>query len=325
MSNKFNLEGDLLAITTRANTIETIHYGWICIVSKNKEIAYKKGDINNYVYLRSAAKPIQAIAVLENEIKLNKKELAIICASHSGSRKHRTVLKKLMNNNNINLSHLQCGIHAPFDDTERNYLIKHNLNPDPLHNNCSGKHLGMLATSQKNNWGIKNYLSINHPIQTINLKNIQELSETKKIKIGVDGCGVPTFALPVINIAWLFSNFSQEKNKIYKEIITAMCENPFYAGGKDQIDTLIMEASKGRLLSKVGANGIIIVAWNGNTLVVKIADGNSQVRSFVAINLLVKLKWLKIADIQNPSLNKILEGKITNHSGKNVGEITCNL
>lgn len=321
MSNKSNLKEELLATTIRGNTIETLHNGWVCILNKNKEVAYKKGNITDDTYLRSVAKPIQAIAVLENEISLIRKELAIICASHSGSNKHRTILKKIIKKYDIKLSDLQCGIHMPTDDTERNYLIKHNIKADPLHNNCSGKHVGMLAVCKKNNWGLKNYLSINHPIQKINLKNIQQLSETKKIKIGIDGCSVPTFALPIINIARLFSNFSQENNKIYKEIISSMCENPFYAGGKDQIDTLIMEASGGKLLSKVGGGGLIIVVYNGNILVVKIADGNSQIRSFVTISLLTKLKWLKRNEIQNPALSKIYKGEITNHSGKIVGKI----
>ena len=146
---------ELLSITTRGNSIETLHYGWICVLNKDKKIIFQKGNISDKVFLRSAAKPIQAIPLTECSENLTPKELAIICGSHSGSQEHINVLNNLIKKHKLQASDLQCGIHQPFDETERNRLIKQGKKPIVLHNNCSGKHLGMLLCCKKNNWDLK--------------------------------------------------------------------------------------------------------------------------------------------------------------------------
>ena len=314
MQNQKKIKPELLGLTLREHSIETLHYGWICAINKDKKVIYKRGKLSDYIFLRSSAKPIQAIRIIDNELNFTLKELAITCASHSGSNSHLALLKKSMSKFRIKNQDLRCGIHMPLDDEERNYLIRKNLKPNPLHNNCSGKHIGMLCICKKNDWDLKTYLSPNHLLQKRILKIIKTLSETKNVKIAVDGCGVPTFSLPVINIAKMFSNFTDSKNKQYSNIISAMTKYPLYAGSKNQIDTEIMRAAKGKLIAKVGAEGIIIVAGGGNSLVVKIADGSPRVRSFIVLKLLLKLGWLKKKDI-NGVLKGILSGKIKNHAG----------
>lgn len=307
------LKPELLAITLRGNHIETIHQGWICVLNKDKKIIYKKGNILNNVFLRSLAKPIQAISIIESNLNVLPHELAIISGSHSGSRKHLKLLKKIIKKHKLHLNNLQCGTHIPFDKDEQKNIILNKISLTQLHNNCSGKHLGMLAVCKKNNWDLKTYLNPSHPAQKSILKNIRELSETNKILIATDGCGVPTFAIPVINIAKMFSNFTNSKNKKYHKIISAICKNPFFAGGINQIDTEIIKASKGKLLAKVGAEGIIAVAYKGHSAVIKIADGSQKIRSIVILKLLIKLGWLKEKDI--------LKSEVKNHAGKIVGKI----
>ena len=319
MDKPDTLKPEILAVSKRNNTIETIHYGWICVLDKDKKIVYKKGNILNETFLRSAAKPIQAIPILDSKLNISQEELAIACGSHTGSSKHLKVLKNLLKEFNIKLSDLKCGIHSPFDEKEKIRLLKNNLRSNILHNNCSGKHIGMIAVCKKCNYDLKTYLSFNHPLQKSILKHIQELSETKEIKIGVDGCSAPTFALSIKNIGNTFSNFTYDN--YYSPIVKAMATCPTYVGGENRIDTEIMKASNGKLLSKVGAEGIIIVAYNGNSLVVKIADGNQNIRSFVTVNLLLKLGWLKKKDITDTSLENISSGIIKNLAGKIVGRI----
>lgn len=308
---------ELLAITTRDNTIECLHYGWICVLNKDKKIIYQRGNIFDLAFLRSVAKPIQAIPLIESDINVSKKELAVICGSHSGSEKHIKVLSHFMKKHGINFSNLKCGTHIPSDQEENKKLVCSRKSPTLLHNNCSGKHLGMLAVCKKNNWDLKTYLSPKHPLQKAILKDVKDLSETNKISIAVDGCSAPTFALPVVNIAKMFSNFTL--NEKYLKIISAMTTYPYFVGGTNQIDTEIMKASNGRLFSKVGGLGIIIVAYKGSSLVIKVADGSPNIRSKIALDLLLKLGWLKKSEIKNSILREIASGTVKNLRGKAVG------
>ena len=153
------------------------------------------------------------------------------------------------------------------------------------------------------------------------LKHLKKISGCKNIKLAIDGCGVPTFALPIKTIALLFSRLSDSSNPNYKKIISAMTKNPFYVGGTYETDTEIMKASKNRLLAKGGGGGILIVAYKGNSAVIKIADGSPRIRAKVTLDLLIKLKWLNKKDVKSTSLKKVLKGNIKNHAGKIVGKM----
>lgn len=316
---------ELIAFTLRRDNIETMHQGWICVLNQDKKIIYQKGKPLDKIFLRSAEKPIQATPIIDNNLNILQKELALATGSHSGSKMHIKVLKTFMRKNGLHLSDLKCGILYPFDEKEKNRLLIKNENPSPLHNNCSGKHLGMLAVCKKNKWDTKNYLNYNHPLQKLILKNIEKLSETKNISIGTDGCGAPTHSLPLINIAKMFSNFTHPDNSKYFRIVSAMRDNPIYVGGQKQIDTEIMKLSGDKFISKVGAEGIIIVAWGGNCAVVKIADGLQRIRSIVILKLLIKIGWLKEKEILNSVLEDTLAGYVKNNSGKVVGKIVVKL
>ncbi len=321
MPNNNFLKPESMAITKRGNNIENLHFGWICILDNKKNIVYKKGDMTDKIFLRSTAKPIQAIPIIDYKINVSLKELAIICGSHSGSSKHLRLLQELIKKDELKLQDLQCGIHFPTDEKEKLRLIKYNLKPNILHNNCSGKHIGMLSVCKKNNWSLENYLKIDHPLQKHILKSIKELSETSNISIAIDGCSAPVFALPILNAAKLFSNFTNPKKTKYSRTITAMTKYPFYMGSENQIDSEIIKASSGKILCKVGAEGVIIAAKDGNSIVMKVSDGSPKIRSIVLLNLLIKFKWLREKDIKSPTIKELLKGQITNHVGNVVGSV----
>lgn len=322
MHNQNKLKPDLLAFTTRGKGIETLHHGWVYILNKDKNNIYQKGNENDAVFLRSCAKPIQAIPLV-NENHIRDIELAVMCGSHSGSRLHLKILNDFIRRVGLKTSNLKCGIHYPFDEKERNRLIIEKEKPRMLHNNCSGKHLGMLYLCKQNNWDTKTYLHLTHPLQKLILNNIVILSETSKIKTAVDGCSVPTFALPVKNIGIMFSNFTKENS--YQRIVRSIQNYPYYMGSKNQIDSEIIRASKKTLISKVGAEGIIIVGFKGNSAVLKIADGSPRIRSFVIIKLLEKLGWLTKNNIQGSVLEEISSGVLRNHAGTIIGKIELTL
>ena len=112
---------DPLIEISRGNILENIHSGWICVLNKDKKIIYEKGNLSDYAFLRSIAKPIQAIQTLNSKIKTTPKELAIICGSHTGSLKHLDILKDFIKKNNLNIKDLKCGMHQPSDETERTF------------------------------------------------------------------------------------------------------------------------------------------------------------------------------------------------------------
>lgn len=321
MNKKIILKPEIVAVIRRNSNIENIYSGWICIINDNKEIQYKKGNIKDKTFLRSVCKPIQAIPILDTNIQVSQKELAIICGSHHGNKKHLEVLKKLLVKFSVNPIELQCGIHMPFDEAEKKYLIKNNKIPTVLHNNCSGKHTGMIAVCREKNWKIQNYLDLNHPLQKSIIKTLKELSEYAEISYGVDGCGAPTFCLPILNISYLFSNFTKPKEKKHLKIIQAIKNYPFYLGGDKQIDSELIKASGGNLISKVGAGGLIVISRDGNSIVVKIADGSSLIRETTAVRLLVKRKWITLKQIKDTILEEYYYGEIKNHAGKIVGSI----
>ena len=315
---------DLLAEVTRGSTIDSLHYGWVCALNSNKKIIYKKGNINDQVFLRSIAKPIQAIPVIESGIISSLQELAIVCASHNGGIAHLKILNTLLNKHKIKLEELQCGKHMPIDEIEKERLIKTNNKPLMLHNNCSGKHIGILALCKAKNWDIKSYLKPNHILQKIIFKEISSLSETKNISLGIDGCSLPTFAISVINTAILFSNFTNSRNKTYQKIIHAMTNYPYLVGGKGQIDSELMKTTNGRILTKVGGGGIIVAATKGNSVVVKIADPSQTIRSFILLSILKKLDMLTKKELENSYIKDILSGRVKNLRGLTVGYTKTN-
>ena len=322
MTNHLHPESLLKVI--RGNATENLHSGWICVVDSNQKVIFKRGNINDFIFLRSVSKPIQALSVIDNNISVTQKELAIISGSHTGSKECLDTLKSLLKKQDLDLKSLQCGIHLPFDTKASAKLLNQKKSPSTLHNNCSGKHIGMLCACKKNNWSLKNYLNKNHPIQKLVLKNIKTLSEAKKIYTAIDGCGVPTFSIPIINIAKMFSNLTKDKNHEYYKVVRAMQKYPYFMGGENRLDSEIIKASNGKLISKVGAEGIVIAAFNGNCTVVKIADGSQTARSIVMLKLLLKLKWLKESDIKGSPLKDILTKATTNLQGKTVCKLITN-
>ena len=302
----------------RGKTTETIHNGWICVLDNNQKVVFKKGNIQDPIFLRSVAKPIQALPIIDFNIQIHERALAVICGSHSGSSRHLNILKNLMKEFHLSQSSLQCGVHEPFDESERKKLIKKNLKPNPLHNNCSGKHIGMLCLCKEKGWNLKNYLSPAHPLQKSIFRNISHISGTKAIYTAVDGCSAPTFALPVINIARMFSLLTGELSGKYSFLLQSIRNNPYYFGGNGLLDSEIIKASGGKIISKAGAEGIIVCAYKGYSIVLKVADGSPKARSIIILKLLQNLNWLKNSDVSNSGLNKILRSYFTNHSKKTV-------
>ena len=256
---------------TRGDIVESLHFGAIAVMEATGKLAAWYGDPGLVTFTRSSAKPFQALPFLEYggmaHYGLTLQEVALLCASHSGTDEHLAVVRSIQTKTKVNESDLMCGTHTVYDRRTAEAMRARGESPTPNRHNCSGKHTGMLAFS--NLLGIQNdpegmpYIDPHHPVQRRILTTFAEISSINPsdIHIGIDGCSAPNFALPLKNTALAFARLCQpdglpEKRAEACRLITkAMLTYPDMIGGPDNFDTDLMEASQGRVICKGGAEG----------------------------------------------------------------------
>lgn len=320
-----------LAVLTRKDRVESIHKGYICATDTNKKIVYSLGNADAKVFLRSSAKPIQAVALVHSgameKFDITLQELAIICSSHSGEDFHREAVSSILSKIGLKEENLSCGIANPYNKDMLNRLIKKGVRPSQLYNCCSGKHAGMLALCKYYDYPVEDYTELEHPVQQLILKTIAELLECSvdDIVTGIDGCGVPTFLVTLHQAAYLYSllaHGSKGKNK-YRDcfglIQKAMTSYPRMINGDKEFCTDLITHSEGRVIGKVGAEGIYCVAVPEKQMgiCIKIADGNERGVYPVTTHILHQLGILN--DNAMESLKLWAFPPVKNHKGKIVG------
>jgi len=309
----------LLVQSERNHVIERQHFGFIKLIDFNGQVIFQIGeDFDTPIFLRSAAKPFQASLLIKSgayqKFNLTQEELAVCSASHSGTKDHTELVLSVLKKIGLAEKNLLCGVHPPLDTEIKNSLIKKNISPSEIHNNCSGKHAAMLAVCIAKNWNIQNYTDFEHPLQkeiTNQIANFCQISE-KEIILGIDGCSAPVHALPLKNMGLGFLNlFLDEKYRNLKESFEKF---PTLIGGKNRLDTEIIQASSGRLISKNGAEGLSITIHPEKklALVIKIIDGDMPARAITVKEALFQLGWLsKSPNKEILSLNNIIVGNFS--------------
>ena len=305
---------------------EREHSGFICLVDKDENILSEIGESRTSFFLRSCAKPFQALPIITSgtyqKFGLTLEELAVCCASHTGSNKHTELVKSILDKIGLKEKDFQCGVHDPIDVDTNHNLIKHNLKPSQLHNNCSGKHAGMLGVCLQKGWPIENYLSFEHPLQKEILSVIQHYCLLDdNIKRAIDGCSAPVYAMPLYKMgAGFLKLFLSKDGELIKN---AYLKHPYLIGGTGRLDSIIIKASHNRLVAKVGAEGLCIVInpHEEKALVVKILDSNIQARSIAVIECLKQLGWLSKQELSCNEISKIYDLEIKNLNNIPVGQI----
>ena len=301
--------------TTRGGSVESVHFGAIVAVDPAGNLFAWYGDPLAETYLRSSAKPFQAIPLVEmggvERFQMTEAELAVTCASHSGTDLHLRTIYNLQSKIGINQDDLHCGTHQPFDVATQALLRDRGEQPTTNHHNCSGKHTGMLGQAILMNAGLEDYTEIDHPVQKNILSTVSDLCQISvdEIQIGRDGCSVPTFSMPLIHAARGWARLSDpvglppKTKEACKKITSAMQNAPFMVAGPGRVDTGIMERLAGKIVSKAGAEafqalsipaGILKKDSPALGIVIKIADGDHRkiVRKAVYIEVLRQLKLL---------------------------------
>jgi len=336
---------------TRGHIVESIHFGAIAVVDSGGKLLYSYGDPQTVAFLRSSAKPFQALPFFERngpeKYGLTQKEQALICASHEGSEEHVRTAEGIQAKVGIRESDLKCGVHMPGDPAAYKALIARGEAPTPNRNNCSGRHSGMLAYAKMRDLPLDTYLDVNHPIQQDILTGFAEMCKypREKVEIGIDGCSAPNFAVPLYNVALGFARFCDphDLNDIRARaclaITSAMTSHPEMVSGPNEFDCRVMQTGKGRIVCKRGAEGFQVIGLMpgmlgagspGAGIAFKVSDGDllfrtiniepvNRVRPAVTLELLRQIGALSGAQVREladfgPTL------PIKNHRGIVVGQ-----
>ena len=315
---------------TRNKNVESIHSAKCLIVNSLNEIIFTTKNDQDTIFPRSAIKLFQAIPFAKSgaiqKFNLNTKQISLSCSSHVGEDFHIKELLNWFKKLNISLESLRCGIHNPLDQNSSNKLLFSGNKPTQIHNNCAGKHLGMISSCIANNYNIKSYLDFNHPHQKEIRKSIEYFSENKieRNDFAIDGCSAPQYGLKINNLSTALINLSKNiKNKknIANILVEAILKNPKFIGGTNNLDSNLIKISEKEIFCKGGAEGVLLFVHlkKGIAGVIKVEDGNERALPSIVYNLFTKLKILSSS--KNVLLKKWHKNKLINHAGKKIGDI----
>jgi L-asparaginase II len=330
-----------LVAVTRGGITESRHRGHVVAVEPDGTVAAYLGAPETVTYLRSSAKPHQAIPLVASgaadRFGFTEEELALACASHSGEPIHTKVAASMLRKIGLGPEALKCGVHEPFSAAETRRLRENGEQPNVLQNNCSGKHAGMLALALHLGAPTESYDEPGNPVQIAIANTVARFSGVpiEDIAVGTDGCGVPVFGITVKAMALMYARlvatpaeFDEQTRNTCARIVAAMTSHPELIGGAaDRLDTEIMRAAPGRLVSKVGAEGVYTVGvlpskdWpRGLGLAIKIEDGDDhRARPTVVIESLRQLGIL--ADESLEAVARYAFFPVRNRRGDVVGEV----
>ena len=322
----------ILCRVTRGDFTESIHVVFAAAVDENGEIFFSTGDPDYLTCIRSALKPFQAAAAIKvgavDAAGFSDQHIALMCASHKGEKKHIDTAQQMLEKLGLTVNDYECGSHYPSDKSTRWKMVKKDQDALALHNNCSGKHAGMLALAKYINQGIKNYTQKNHPVQETIFSLLQEYTGLETIPTSIDGCSAPTPFMTMTTIARLFQKLGSGAHPELERIFKAMVEHPFYVSGSKTFDTSFIEAMYGRAVTKIGGEavrGVSIKKPDGGCvgLALKVLDGNFRALSPATMRLLEHLQLLN--DEELSSLEQFRTGILRNHNQIKIGQIEATL
>ncbi|WP_172252554.1 asparaginase [Saccharibacillus deserti] len=289
---------------TRGEYTESSHKIHAAVVDRIGRLLYSVGDPERLTFPRSSMKPFQTVPLIESGAAdaygYGDAEIALSCASHSGEPIHRETVLDVLSRAHLSEKDLQCGTHVPRDGESYRELIRAGRELTPVFSNCSGKHSGMLLTAAHLHEDTDTYREIGHPHQQRILSVIADVCDVpvEEIGIGVDGCGVPVHRLPLRGAALGFARLAKPEGTVSAQradalnrIRSGMTARPEMVAGKNRFDTDLMRVFAGRLVAKVGAEGVqcIGVADLGIGIVVKVEDGSERAASVAAMEVLKQL------------------------------------
>jgi L-asparaginase II len=322
--------------------VESVHRGFVAVLDAEGETVASLGDTGTRTWYRSAAKPFQTIAMIASgaadHLNLTPRELAVVTASHSGERMHLEAANSILQKVGLSEADLLCGAHMPFNEDSANQLRAEGRQPGALHNNCSGKHSGMLAFAKFLGEPTANYIDPQHPIQRRIREVLARFADVSAddVTIAIDGCSAPVFGIDIAAMARSFArlvsargvDLEPELVMAAERVVNSMTAFPEMVGGShDSLDTDLMRAARGQIVSKVGAEGVQLLGVRpcprypkGLGIAIKVEDGDSRrARDPVVIETLRQLGLLDVGQLA--ALSPYARAAIFNHCKMEVGEV----
>jgi L-asparaginase II len=312
----------------RGAIVESRHAGAVAVSDSDGTLLLGLGDLDRPVYPRSAVKGMQAIPLVESgaadAFGLSQEELAVACSSHSGDRVHIEAVRSLLAKAGLDESYLACGAHWPVSEPALHDLIHAGRRPQPIHNNCSGKHAGMLAASVHLGFEPRSYERPDHALQVMIARIISETCGValERNGMGVDGCSVPTWSLPLSALARGFARLGTaaglpaKRAQAVRRLIDACFAKPLLVAGEGRFDTIAMRALAPDLFVKGGAEGVHCAALPGLGLGIALKADDGAKRGAERALAEVIAAFLPKA---REALAEQLEGELFNWRGIRIG------
>jgi len=321
------------AAVSRGELVESVHDVAACAVDSAGAVRLALGDIDVPIYLRSAAKPFIAAAIVASgaadRFGFDDRELAVISASHNGEPFHVECVRGILQKIGRNESDLLCGAHAPTYELAARALVAGGTPFTAIHNNCSGKHAGILALCAVLGADHTTYLEPSNPAQRAILAFCVRMTgdDPDLWPLAVDGCGIPVFATPLRHAALAFARLAtlqgiwESDAAALSRVRAAVQAQPAYLAGTGRFDTDLIVATTGSVVGKAGAEGIHCDALlrSGVGLAVKVIDGNRRATAPATIALLDELG--AFSQESRSALAAHANPVVRNVAGRKVGSI----
>ena len=321
---------ELDVVATRGAEIESRHRVHAAVVGADDTLIASAHSTQLVSSWRSCAKPFQVMPLLESggfdSLEWGDDQLALACASHGGEPEHVAIAAGMLNDIGMEEGDLACGPHDPLSARGMKLLRESGARLTRAHNNCSGKHAAMLARAQTSGWHTYGYERRDHPVQRCCLQKVAEWGGLPESDVGcaIDGCGVVAFSLPLENMARAWSRLARsarDGDEIPSRIVNAMRTRPFLVGGTDRFDSVLIGETEGRVVAKIGAEGVhsVAILEQGIGFAVKVYDGAQRAQFPAVIRVLQLLDALPAT--LPARLEEFLHRPVRNTRGETVGEI----
>lgn len=306
------MSNPVLVNTLRGDVVENRHRGAVAVCDARGRLVHAWGDVEALVYPRSSIKALQALPLLESgaadHFALSNAELALACSSHNAESMHTDAVAALLRRIGLDESDLECGAHLPLHEPTAHRMLGEHRQPGRIHNNCSGKHGGMLTTAQFFGEATAGYIERDHPVQQRWFDALGEMGcvDMRALPWNRDGCGIPVIAIPLASIAAAFARFAAPDDlastriDAIERITQAIGEQPMMVAGGGRLCSEIMQLTGRRLLVKSGADGVYTATMpeTGLGLALKIDDGNGEASQVALLAALRRLKALHDDEIE---------------------------
>jgi len=327
------MDNPVLVEVTRGTQVESRHRGAVQVIDADGATVLSVGDGERRVFPRSAVKALQVLPLLESGIAdrlgITDAEIALACASHSGEPAHVAAAAAMLAKAGRDHACLECGAHWPLGEAASRALAAAGEEPTALHNNCSGKHAGFVCFACSLDESPAGYVRREHPVQEAVrgvLEDLTGASHTPDV-IGIDGCSIPTYAVPLAALACGFAKFgsgvgiSRSRGEAARRVRGAVARHPFMVAGTGRFDTRLMEALGERAFVKVGAEGVYCAALPelGHGIALKMDDGGTRAAEAVMGALILAL--LPLGDEERGTVEALARPVLRNWSGIAVGEV----